>query len=284
MSQAKIVAFYLPAFYPFKENNEFWGEGFTEWDFVKRAQPNFQGHAQPNIPIDGYTEFDSPEFLIKQMNLAKTYSITAFCIYSYWFGGNRVMTRAFDYLAAIEETPIDFCIAWANENWNRRWDGREQELLIEKKHDQINDANFIDDHYAILNHPNYLRIDGKLALLIYRPHLMDAPKTTIRNLRNRARELGLGELKLLMVQWFEESDPRPFDFDGSVQFPPTVHKRKHYPLGLHPDFNGTVFDYDDVIDLYLGSKSDFVEYKGVMPDWDNTPRRLRNEFEVPSLS
>jgi lipopolysaccharide biosynthesis protein len=270
-----IVAFYLPAFYVFEENNIFWGEGFTEWDNVKRGSPFYDGHIQPNIPVNT-GEFDNPQFLIDQMNLAKANSISAFCIYSYWFSGKRVMTRAFDYLSSMDETPIDFCIAWANENWTRRWDGLEDEILIQQNHDTVNDADFIDDHFPILNHPNYLRINGKIVLLIYRPNLMKDPKRTIDNMRKRARQLGLGELNILMVQIFNERDPRLFGFDAAVQFPPNLKKHLHYTLGAYDDFAGVIYDYSEVMNLCIESEADFVEYQGVMPGWDNTPRRRRN--------
>jgi lipopolysaccharide biosynthesis protein len=276
MSSRKTVAFYLPAYYPFPENDEFWGPGFTEWDNVKRAVPNYEGHIQPNIPAHGYKEFDNPGFFLNQMKLAQENSISAFCIYSYWFSGKRVMTRIFDYLAEIEETPIDFCIAWANENWTRRWDGGESDILIEQDHNPAFDANFIDDHLKALRHPNYLRLNGKLVLLIYRPSLMKEPRLTIENMRVRARELGLGELHLLMVQFFQERDPRPFGLDGAVQFPPNLPKIRILRNGHHSEFTGIIFDYDAVVELCLSSKSEFLEYQGVMPGWDNTPRKLRN--------
>ena len=256
-----------------KENNQFWGEGFTEWDNVKRALPNFNGHLQPNLPIKGISEFDSPEFLVSQMKLASSHSISAFCIYSYWFSGRKVMTRAFDFISITRELPIDFCVAWANENWTRRWDGAESEVLIQQKHDADTDSNFIDDHFSLFSHPNYLRINGKPALLIYRPNLMADPKQTVENMRVRARKLGLGELSILMVQFFEERDPRAFGFDGAVQFPPNFPNRAEISMETHDNFTGKILDYDSVMNFCLTSQSDFTEYQGVMPDWDNTPRK-----------
>lgn len=275
-SRVRVLAFFLPQFHPIPENDEWWGRGFTEWTSVTTARPWFEDHRQPQLPSDlGFYDLRLPEVRAQQAALAREHGISGFCYYYYSFGGRRLLSRPLDEILATGEPDFPFCLCWANENWTRRWDGQDDQVLIAQEHTPENDARFIDEVLPALLDPRYVRRSGEPLLLVYRPDLLADPERTARIWRERARRAGLPGLHLCGV--WRQDDPRELGFDALVEFPP--HHFPHRRItpdvpGIAEGFEGEVFDYRAGVAAVEPLRDrGFPVYRGVMPGWDNTPRR-----------
>jgi len=274
----KLIAFFLPQFYPIKENDEFWGKGFTEWNNVSRAKPLFPGHYQPQLPSElGCYDLRTPEILEQQADLARTYGIYGFCFYYYWFNGRRVLEYPLDQMMQRGKPDFPFCICWANENWTRTWDGAQSEILIEQKYVEDWSFRFIRDVIPVLRDPRYIRVNNAPLLIVYRIDALPDAAGVTRAWRDICASEGIPGLHICAVQSFGIRDPRPYGCDAAIEFPPHTERilidRKSFP-GMRHDFQGYLEDYSSIARNQLGLPwPDYPWYRGVMPAFDNTPRR-----------
>ncbi|MDI6910888.1 glycoside hydrolase family 99-like domain-containing protein [Nocardioides sp.] len=281
----RVLAFYLPQYHRIPENDQWWGEGFTDWVNVARAKPLYRGHAQPVEPGElGRYDLSDVKVMQQQAELAADHGVDGFVMYHYWFDGRALLDTPLRNLLADPTVDFPFALCWANESWTRRWDGLDQDVLIAQTYPPGWEDAFYDNLLPALKDHRYLRVDGKPLLVVYRIGQLPDAAQTIARWRARAEEDGLGGLHVLAVipsRDFEGLSGTAADaVDGLVHFPPGsgigLQSLRDLAPDLDPGHSGDIYSYDaavDGADLRTTGPHGLRVHPGVMPGWDNTPRR-----------
>lgn len=294
MSKPRLIAFYLPQYYPTKENDEWWQKGFTEWTNVGNAKPLFHGHDQPRVPADlGYYDLRLPEVRIQQAEMAREAGIEGFCYWHYWFAGQRLLDRVFSEVVESGNPNFPFCLCWANHSWYQKtWDPtKPDKLLIEQTYP--GESDYINHFNAMLSafkDPRYIRIDGKLLFGVYSP--MDVPdfnlfKTTWNRL---AIENGLEGFYFFGFTYNNDEKDTLLDrgYDSvvidNIKYTQDVKngwkvffgrlKRKlfHIPLQIR---------YKDYVKTFLSLyKPNECVHPCILPNFDHSPRSQKKGFII----
>ena len=291
--KVRAIAFHLPQYHPIPENDEFWGKGFTDWTNVVKAKPLFAGHYQPHLPADlGFYDLRLPEARRAQANLAREYGIHGFCYYHYWFNGRRVLERPVNEILASGDPDFPFCVCWANENWTRRWDGRDQQVLLRQVYSASDDIDHIRSLIPMFKDPRYIKIHEKPLFLVYRLGNLPDPAGTINRWREEAGKAGLPGLYLANVESFSEDHGLAgrLPLDAAVEFAPDWQSRgerikasyRPFPF-LRKKYSGTpwtdntVVKYEALVEAMRNkAPTDYLRYRCVTPMWDNSARRSIN--------
>ncbi len=293
MKRAKVIAYYLPQYHPIKENNEWWGPGFTEWTIVAKARPLFKGHVQPKIPADlGFYDLRLAESRDLQAELARQAGIDAFCYWHYWFGnGKQLLEKPLQLVVESGHPDFPFCLGWANHDWRKKMWNAETSFLDQTV---LMKMNYLgkEDHEAhfrkmlpMFKDKRYYRIDDKLVFLIY--NVMNFP--------------ALDDFMELWQKLADANHLPPFYFIAQVNNTQEIEYARGYA------FNHLVYEnraevmlpkstfmrrVKNVISPVLKSclnimdYSDFVKntdyrivqncrdmFPTIYPNWDRTPRR-----------
>ncbi len=303
----KPIAFYLPQFHCIPENDNAYGKGFTEWTNVKKAQPLFEGHNQPRVPYgDNYYNILDPDIMVEQAKTAKKYGIYGFCYYHYWFsGGKKLLEKPIENMLQNKDIDIPFCLCWANENWSKRWDGGNNEVIVAQDYGDLDDwRKHIQYLISFFKDERYIRISDQPLLLIYKPDIIPDCSKFVSILRNEMKKQGFKGIKIAVQYpnyYLNEFDKSLFDY--YVDFEPAFTRveeeinnqskivRKVYKLtrGLPikkvlsrvynlvspPNTANklSIRDYDnDWRKILTRNYNDPKLIPGGFVDWDNTPR------------
>jgi len=189
----KIIAIVFPQFHEIPENNKFWGNGFTEWTLLKDIPRIVNGQIikQPHSDI-GYFNLKDREHRKYMRILANRYNIYGFCFYHYWFKNKKVMYEPTELMVLDEEPNKPFFFCWANEPWTKRWDGGNNEVLIEQEYGN-SENNISHFNYLIqfFKNKNYIKKNNKPIFIFYRIEEKDVQN--IKNIINLWNNLAIKE-------------------------------------------------------------------------------------------
>ena len=294
--KVKAIAMYLPQFHETKENNEWWGQGYTEWTAVKKAKPLYDGHYQPHVPMNGnYYNLLERETMEWQSELAKEGNIFGFCFYHYWFkDGRKILEKPAENLLKWNNIDMKFCFSWANESWVRTWSNvkggnswvaddlneskagaDERGVLLDQQYGTEKDWK---EHFEYLlqffKDPRYIKKDGKPVFMIYRPELVDCMDEMLAYWKELAIENGLPGIFIICAnckenKW-QEVDARyiqEFNYSYSIESKPTG-------AAVSWDKGILTYDYDVLWENIIDRQYDLDEevYLGACVNFDCTPR------------
>jgi hypothetical protein len=291
-SEVRLIAINLPQFHPIPENDEWWGQGFTDWTNVVKGKPLFEGHNQPHLPADlGFYDLRLAETREAQAALARAYGIYGFCYYHYWFNGRRLLERPVDEIVSSGKPDFPFCLCWANESWTRTWDGLDREVLMQQEYSDRDDLEHIRSLLPVLRDERYIRVAGRPVFLVYRANRLPTPRKTMECWRREAERSGLPGLFLIRVESLpdERGDPTELGFDAAMEFQPRWDmlpglrryrtkwwERHRLGTGNRAYVEHSICEYDDLVRKAIEMKlPDYPFFRCVCPGWDNTVRRTR---------
>lgn len=304
------IAFYLPQFHAIPENDEWWGEGFTEWTNMKAAKPLFDGHLQPRIPLDNnYYNLLDEKTMEWQVELAKKYGLYGFCFYHYWFNGHMLLEKPMEMMLNNPNINFPYMICWANEPWTNAWkaDGNEKTLIAQHYGREKEWKQHFEYLLQFFKDKNYIVENNKPMLLIYRPEIIECLNEMLDYWNELAIEEGFSGIDFAyqQVSYYLLDNKDESRFKYRVEYQPgyaryDVQKQSaglsQYLLPIKTKIRNIVYgfdkkaktnlsskltrqklsfeDYDELCQSIINRKADDEKsVAGMFVDWDNTPRR-----------
>lgn len=231
----KIIAFYLPQFHEIPENNEWWGENFTEWTNVRAAKPLYPGHSQPKLPYgDNYYCLLDKEVMAWQASLARKAGLYGFCFYHYWFKGKKLLEKPVENYLQWTDIHQKYCLSWANESWKRTWskaEGNDWNELADRNSKKVGPSMLMKQDYGVKEDwaehfeyllpffldRRYIYIDNKPVFLIYKPDKIPCLNAMISYWNELARKKGLDGIYVIGTN---TTNGKHKKLDASVMYEP----------------------------------------------------------------
>lgn len=284
----KLITFYLPQFHEIPENNDAWGNGFTEWTNVKKAKPLFFGHNQPRIPLhNNYYNLLEDGVMEWQISLAKKAGIYGFCFYHYWFQGRMVLEKPVDLLLKNKKLDFHYCFSWANEPWTKTWHGAggNKEILIPQTYGGEEEWKLHYEYFRpFFLDKRYIKKENRPVLLIYRLKNIPHFNEMLKYWNECAVQDGFSGMFIILMDMWRDRAVNSRWVNGIADFEPnkTRTKIRDNPVLLKPKekssflwnrFSIGTIQYKKLNEKMIQTVHRKDHFRTVFVDYDDSPRR-----------
>jgi GT2 family glycosyltransferase len=289
LNEVKVFLIVFPQFHEIPENNKFWGDGFTEWWNVRKIKQINNQHLPMNPHHDiGYYNILDYDTRKRWNDYAENFGFFGYIFYHYIFSKGLVMNKPLDKILEDGQPDKPWFLSWVNENWTKRWDGGDNEIMLEVKYNEEICYKHFNNLLKYFKHPNYYKVNNKPFLALYKAG--DIPKFYLNIFNALALKNGFNGItyistlnnKALTLNSKYDTNYCDYDFE----FPPNYSGTLP---GTFPMNNNLIsfdkklskeqikhchnYDIDNhlkALTLTSGKKNKLI--RGLVPCWDNYPR------------
>ncbi|MDO4629480.1 MAG: glycoside hydrolase family 99-like domain-containing protein [Planctomycetia bacterium] len=293
-----VAVYYFGNYHLDPRNEKRLGDGWTEWELVKKAKPRFEGHAQPKVPLWGYTDEANPRDMAQKIDAAANHGVDVFLFDWYYYNDGPFLNRTIDegFLKAENRDKIQFALMWANHDWVELFPKKKDipsaliypGTVTPEMFDEICD-HIIRDYFS---QPNYWKIDGKPYFSFYELTKLgqnfgsfEATKAALARFREKAKAAGFSDIHLNAVYWGYPNIPG----EGTVAAPIQLIEElgfdsvTSYVWIHHVGLPEQVTDFNWVRDAYFqhwdkareGFQIPYIP--NVSMGWDSSPRACQDD-------
>jgi hypothetical protein len=292
-SAPELFAYYFPQWHADPRNDVLFGDGWTEWDVLRPAQPRFPGHHQPRISAWGEYDESDPVVASRAVAAALDHGVDGFIVDWYWYDNQPFLNGYLDrgLLHADRLSEFKFAIMWANHEWTELYPAKHgNPTVIFPAPNGRYHANNAFDHVLerYLTHPSYWRVNGAPYFSIYDiPGLIRGmggvteTAELLQGFRNRARDAGVPELHLGAV--INPTVPNPGELLQALGFDSATHYTWWHHADSPVGFPTT--DYADIAahahDTWRATAAELPipYFPNVSVGWDPAPRTVEWEMD-----
>lgn len=319
MGDTKIYSYYFPNWHVDKQNEQWHGTGWTEWNVTKCALPKFEGHVQPKKPLWGYEDEADPKVMEKKIDVAVEHGLDGFIFDWYWYreiGIYREKCLEEGFLKAKNNEKMDFAVMWCNHEAKQLHPSPKTPIGGHPVASSVATWDYFYEltQYCIDNYfskPNYIKIDGKPFFSIFHPMEFvsdlgeEKAAEAIKDFEERARKAGFAGIHLNVIDNFFYKDKSEnaevavnaqFSHGNAVvhylndeEINDIIGKMNIASTSTHcwPMPEGfPTFDIRDSLPLaverYKETRAfDAYAFPGILLGWDTSPRTLQSDTFEP---